>query len=50
MWKKKILDTLGQKQEALNSSSILALEPEPGLTLGYMECLDSCRFLSNPSL
>lgn len=47
---KKILDTSGQKQEALNRSSILALEPEPGLTLGYTECLDSCRFLSNPSL
>lgn len=38
MWK-KIRDPLGPEQEALNSSSILAMEPEPALTTGYKECL-----------
>lgn len=38
VWK-KIHDPLGQEQEALNSSSILAMDPEPALTLVYKECL-----------
>jgi len=38
VWK-KIRDPSGQEQEALISSSILAVEPKPSLTLGYKECL-----------